>query len=175
MGIGSAGVFGSAAQSFDWTNGMERSGQNKFDVDVGLMFGSEMIQVGIVGRNLLQPEFVDSIGRAEIRLDRHFRAGVGFRTGVGLLVSADIDLSSIKNDALDGQRRNVAVGLEHWFTDWLGIRGGSRVNLLATTIEPVGAIGLSLALAPGMFLDGQFTRGSGSIEESWGIAIRVGF
>ena len=154
---------------------MESNGQNKFDLDVGLMFGSEMIQVGIIGRNLLQPEFVDSIGKKAVRLDRHFRAGVGFRTGGGLLVSADIDLSSIKNDPLDGQRRNMAVGLEYWLTDWLGIRGGSRVNILATTIEPVGAIGLSLALMPGIFLDGQFTHGSGSIEESWGIAIRVGF
>tara|TARA_B100001123_G_scaffold448650_1_gene610678 strand:+ start:5660 stop:6676 length:1017 start_codon:yes stop_codon:yes gene_type:complete len=175
IGLGSSGLSGSTAQIFDRTDGMERIGQNKFDVDIGLMFGSEMIQIGIIGRNLLQPEFVDSIGRRAARLDRHFRAGIGFRTRAGLLVSSDIDLSAIKNDPLDGQRRNVAVGLEHWFTDWLGIRGGSRVNILATTIKPVGSIGLSLAIVPGIFLDGQFTHGSGSIEESWGIAVRVGF
>ena len=69
----------------------------------------------------------------------------------------------------------MAVGLEHWLTDWLGVRGGARVNLLATTVEPVGAIGLSLAVMPGTFLDGQFTHSRDSTEESWGIAMRVGF
>ena len=140
--------------------------QNEISINTNLVTQN----VAITGSTFVHPAL--SVGTTL----RYVRGSIGIGSaGVFGSAAQSFDLSSIKNDALDGQRRNVAVGLEHWFTDWLGIRGGSRVNLLATTIEPVGAIGLSLALAPGMFLDGQFTHGSGSIEESWGIAIRVGF
>ena len=77
--------------------------------------------------------------------------------------------------AIDSDQRNLVVGVEHWFGGWLGIRGGARFNLEDDDPQIVGAFGLSLALTPGMYLDGQVTRGRESVERGWGIAGRVGF
>ena len=74
-----------------------------------------------------------------------------------------------------GARRNAAAGAEHWFGQWLGVRGGARVNLEAAEPQLVGAVGLSVALTSGVYLDGQLTRGREASERGWGVAARVGF
>ena len=99
--------------------------------------------------------------------------GVGIRALAGLLVAVDVDLSRL--ETVSGDQRNLVVGVEHWFGGWLGIRGGARFNLEDDDPQIVGAFGLSLALTPGMYLDGQVTRGRESVERGRGIAGRVGF
>ena len=146
--------------------------ENKVDFDLGLMLGTETVRVGVVARNLLQPTIGTPDG-GSLRLDRQIRAGVGIRALAGLLVAVDVDLSRL--ETVSGDQRNLAVGAEHWFGGWLGIRGGARVNLEDDDPQAVGAFGLSLALTPGMCLDGQVTRGRDSVERGWGIAGRVGF
>ena len=148
-------------------------GQGAFDIDVGLMIGSDTVRAGLVARNLRQPSFETPDGAA-FELDRHVRAGFSVRTVAGLLVAADADLHA-RADAIDGQRRNVALGAEHWFGRWLGVRGGVRANLEADDPRMIGAIGISFALASGVYLDGQITRSREAAERSWGIAARVGF
>ena len=146
--------------------------ENKVDFDLGLMLGSETVRVGVVARNLLQPTLGTPDG-GSLRLDRQIRAGVGIRALAGLLVAVDVDLSRL--ETVSGDQRNLVVGVEHWFGGWLGIRGGARFNLEDDDPQIVGAFGLSLALTPGMYLDGQVTRGRESVERGWGIAGRVGF
>jgi hypothetical protein len=155
-------------------DGVERQGQSKVDVDIGVMIGSDTIRFGVAARNLLQPRF-DTPDGGSLRLDRQVRAGLGIRTVAGLLIAVDVDLSSARSDSVDGTRRNVALGVEHWFGQWLGIRGGARVNVEAEDPRAVGAFGMSVALMSGVYLDGQVTRGRDSIERGWGIAARVGF
>ena len=88
-------------------------------------------------------------------------------------MAVDVDLSRL--ETVSGDQRNLVVGVEHWFGGWLGIRGGARFNLEDDDPQIVGAFGLSLALTPGMYLDGQVTRGRESVERGRGIAGRVGF
>ena len=151
-----------------------RSGQSKFDVDLGVMIGSDTFRFGLAARNLLQPR-LDTPDGGSLRLDRQVRAGLGIRTVAGLLVAVDVDLTRTIHDSVEGARRNVALGAEHWFGQWLGIRGGARVNVEADESRVVGAFGVSTTLMSGVYLDGQITRGRDSIERGWGIAARVGF
>ena len=148
-------------------------GRGAFDLDVGLMLGTETVRVGLVARNLRQPSF-ETLDGGAFDLDRHVRAGVSVRTVAGLLVSADVDLHS-RIDANDGQRRNVALGAEHWFGQWLGVRGGVRANLEAEDPRMIRAVGISFAVASGVYLDGQITTSRNSAERGWGIAARFGF
>ena len=148
-------------------------GQGAFDMDLGLMIGTETVRVGLVARNLRQPSF-ETLDGGTFDLDRQLRAGLSVRTVAGLLVSADVDLHS-RTDAIDGQRRNVALGAEHWFGQWLGVRGGVRANLEAEDLRMIHAVGISFAVASGVYLDGQITRSRNSAERGWGVAARVGF
>ena len=149
-------------------------GQNAFDLDAGVLVGSDTVRVGLVARNLRQPS-LEAPGGGSIRLDRRFRAGLAVRTVAGLLVSADLDLTRSGPDAAGGARRNAAVGAEHWFGRWFALRGGARVNLEAEDPRVVGAVGVSIGLMSGVYLDGQLTGGRDSPERGWGVAARVGF
>ena len=153
---------------------LTQRGNHKVDLDVGVKLGTQMVQVGLVARNLLQPELKAPDGSA-FRLNRQVRAGLAIRPGGRLVVAADVDLSRLHTGY--GERRNLAVGAEHWFGEWLGIRGGARVNLedAAHDHRVVGAFGVSLALTFGVYLDAQLTRGSDQTERGWSIAGRVGF
>ncbi len=153
---------------------MEERGQNKFDIDFGLMVGTDIVRVGLVVRNFFQP-ILDAPDGSTLRLDRHVRVGLGVRLVDGLLVSTDLDLTHATSDTIGGPKRNLAVGAEHWFVQWLGLRGGARVNLAADNLQVVGAFGFSLPLMTGMYLDGQINHGRNSMENSWGVAARVGF
>ena len=146
--------------------------ENKVDLDLGLMLGTETVRVGVVARNLLQPTF-DTPDGGGLRQERQVRAGVGVRAPAGFLMAVDVDLSRL--ETVGGDRRNLAVGAERWFGLWLGIRGGARFNLEDDDPQAVGAFGLSLALVSGVYVDGQITVGRNSAERGWGIAGRVGF
>ena len=167
---GSGSPVDSLLQAVDAARG---HGQGAFDVDLGVMVGAETVRVGLVARNLRQPSFETPDG-GTFDLDRHVRAGVSVRPVAGLLVSADVDLHS-RTDAIDGRRRNVALGAEHWFGQWLGVRGGVRANLEAEDPRVVRAAGVSLAVASGVYLDGQITTSRDAAERGWGVAVRFGF
>ena len=168
------GASGAPVESLLQAAGAARArGQGAFDVDLGLMIGTETVRVGLVARNLRQPSF-ETLDGSTFDLDRHVRAGFSVRTVAGLLVSADVDLHS-RTDAIDGRRRNVALGAEHWFGQWLGVRGGVRTNLEAEDPRLIHAVGISFAVASGVYLDGQITRSRDSAERGWGVAARFGF
>ena len=153
---------------------LRRRSQHKVDMDVGLKVGGEQLQLGLVARNLLQPSLDGPDGRS-IRLDRLVRAGLAVRPVGRLLVAADIDLRRLST--AHGDRRNVAIGAEQWFGEWLGVRGGARFNLESRDDDSgiVGAFGLSVSLSSGLYVDAQVTRGRDDIEQGWSIAGRVGF
>ena len=168
------GASGAPVDSLLQAAGAARArGQGAFDVDLGLMIGTETVRVGLVARNLRQPSF-ETLDGSTFNLDRHVRAGLSVRTVAGLLVAADVDLHS-RTDAIDGRRRNVALGAEHWFGQWLGVRGGVRTNLEAEDPQMIHAVGISFAVASGVYLDGQITRSRDSAERGWGVAARFGF
>ena len=148
--------------------------RNTFDLDLGVMVGGDAFRIGLVARNLRKPR-LELPGGGDVRLERHVRAGVAARPAERLVIAADVDLGRARPDLVDGSRRSVAVGAEYWLGQWFAVRGGARVNAAAENAPVVSAAGFSVALASGVYLDGQYTRGRGGAEQSWGVAARVGF
>ncbi len=130
-----------------------------------------MLTVRLVARNMREPSFSGPQG-GTIRLDRQVRAGFASRAIASTVVAVDFDLT--RTPTVLGDRRNVAVGGEYWLGSWLGLRGGARWNLEQDERPAVGAFGLSIALAEGVYLDGQVTRGGDSTERGWAVAGRIG-
>ena len=173
---GAAGVTGAApGVSTDdlllQADGLDRQTKHKYDIDVGMMIGSPTFRVGFVARNLRQPSFSVPDG-GSVRLNRHVRSGVAMRLPTGSLLALDVDLT--RTHTVAGDRRALAVGGEHWFGEWFAVRGGARVNLAQHERQMAGAFGLSIALAAGLFLDAQVTRGRESTERGWSLSGRIG-
>jgi hypothetical protein len=153
---------------------LEPKVQHRVDLDVGLKLGGARLQAAIVARNLLQPTLEAPDG-SSVRMDRQVRAGVAFRPVGALLLAGDIDLS--RSATASGFRRNLAVGGEYWFGLSLAIRAGARLNLEDSSSHPrpMGALGFSLALSEGVYVDAQLSRGRDAVEQGWSVAARVGF
>ena len=118
--------------------------------------------VAVTGAQLLYPGV--SLGTTF----RYVRASVGLAPGDPVLPTSD----------LRRQTEDLVTRAENKVDFDLGLMLGSETvrvgvvarNLLQPTLgTPV------LALTPGMYLDGQVTRGRESVERGWGIAGRVGF
>jgi hypothetical protein len=160
------------------------AGSTRFDVDAGLMIAVERLRVGLVARNLTTPAFAKATagkpGEAredsEIELSREVRVGAAWGSGLPghsrLIVSVDGDLTS--RAMPNGDRRDVAAGVETWWRDRrLGLRGGVRRSTIGASRAAVAA-GVSAGLTPGTLLEAHVVRGQ-SNERGWSIGIRMGF
>jgi hypothetical protein len=142
----------------------------EFAADIGVIAVAGAVRVGARMANVLEPEFEG------MRLPRQTRVGIAFDpepvTGLSLTIALDADVS--EHDAPTGMRRMVALGAEQWlFARRLGLRGGGRVNTTGAR-ERVGTAGASVALRPGMFVDGHVSRGTAH-EIGWSLTARVSF
>jgi F plasmid transfer operon protein TraF len=152
-----------------------------FDVDAGLMIAVERIRLGLVARNLTTPAFARATaGRpgesVEIELSREVRMGAAWGSGLPgysrVMVSVDGDLTSRATP--NGDRRDVAAGVETWWRDRrLGLRGGVRRSMIGASRAAVAA-GVSAGLTPGTLLEAHVVRGQ-SNERGWSLGIRMGF
>lgn len=150
-----------------------------FDVDAGVMVQANQFRLGLVARNLTTPAFARATaGRPdegdEIELVREVRAGAAWTSGgTGIsrvIVSADADLRSRVTAA--GDRRDVAAGVETWWSNQrVGLRGGLRRSTIGEA-RPAVAAGVSAGLRPGMLLDAHVVRGRAG-EGSWSIGARM--
>jgi hypothetical protein len=84
----------------------------------------------------------------------------------------DFDLDTV--DLAGGLRRMGAVGGEVMLGRSLGIRSGVRWSLVGPR-HPVGAVGLSVAVRSGLWLDGHYARGQLDEDLEFGVALRAGF
>jgi F plasmid transfer operon, TraF, protein len=147
---------------------------SKFDLDLGAMAVVGRARVGLVVRNLTQPEFdATADGRVTLPLQRQARAGVAFQATDSTMISADVDLT--RTDTELGVRRHVAVGGEHWwFARRFGLRGGFRVNTVDDA-DPVASAGVSVGLTPSVSVDSFVTRGASQSDRAWGVSGRLAF
>jgi hypothetical protein len=156
--------------------------QGRLDLDVGLLAVAGPIRLGAVVKNVREPEF-DAPGLTpdaapnRMTLPRQIRIGVAFdpenATGVPLTVALDLDVRRYATPS--GERRMVALGVEHWFlTKRLGVRAGGRMNTRGEQ-ELSATAGLTVALRGGLYLDGHALRGRKIDEKGWGLATRVSF
>ena len=155
---------------FDQTSGMSGRSTTRLDLDVGVMIGVGAVRVALVGRNLREPKFAAS-DDAAVGLRRQFRAGLAVRPTRSLVVAVDADLSITA--AAAGPRRSIAVGAEQRLGR-LVVRAGGRINTEDDDPEPVGALGFSVEVLSGFWLDGQMTGGRDDGDRGWGASMRVG-
>ncbi len=147
---------------------------NAIDVDTGVMFSRNRVRLGLVARNLTAPSFESA--NETIDLDREVRAGAAWGSGwTGIsrvIVSVDGDLTSRVTP--DGDRRDVAAGLETWWLNQrLGLRGGARRSTIGDA-RAAFAAGISAGLKPGMLVEAHVVRGHAA-ERSWSVGARMLF
>ena len=159
------------AQALDLGADLDGHGSGAFDLDVGLMADLDRIRVGLTWKNLMNPEFTDEAGVA-VTLPRFARLGVAVLPVDGLTLAMDIDLDTV--DLRDGLRRMIALGGESRLGAHLLVRGGVRWNLEGLR-RPVTALGASLLLRPGLWLDGHWSRGQSDEDRGFGFALRAGY
>jgi hypothetical protein len=142
---------------------------NTFDLDVGLLADLGRFRAGLSLKNLRSPSFPTSAG-TEIRLARLARIGLSARPVDGVTLAIDVDLDTA--DPLVGQRQVIALGGETRISARAALRGGVRWHYSGVR-QPTGALGGSLRLRPGLWLDGYVALGR-SHDQGFGIALRGG-
>ncbi len=170
VAVGSGDGGAAVEDLFDQTSQLSGRATTRFDLDAGVMLSVGAVRVGLVGRNLREPEFAVS-DDAGVSLRRQVRAGFSVRPTGSLVVAVDVDLSIMTTVA--GPRRTIAVGAEQQLGR-LVVRAGGRVNVEDNDPEPVLAFGLSLEVLSGFFLDGQMTGGGDDGDRGWGVSTRIG-
>jgi hypothetical protein len=162
--------------SLDEADRLEASGETHAGLDVGAMATFGRARVGLMIRNVRQPEFGDGVDA--FTLGRHARAGVAWSSGTrGVIGSATIavDADLTKTATALGDERRVAAGVETWMpTQSLGVRAGISANTIGSRRTSFSG-GLSAAVRKGMYIDGEATGGSDEGRRGWGIALRVTF
>jgi len=140
-----------------------------FDLDAGVMATIGWFRAGFTAKNLAQPTFTGDSGY-EIQLKRRYRLGIAALPTDGLTLAFDVDLDTA--DPLVGLRRMMAVGAETRLGSSLKLRGGVRWNRDGERI-PITAVGASLNIRKGMWLDG-YTTYSRNGDQGFGVAFRAG-
>jgi hypothetical protein len=148
-------------------------GEDDFDLDIGVLIVTGPVRLGFTARNLRDLEY----GAGQFTLARQMRAGAAFdvrRTSPTPLIVA-VDADTVSYDTGTGERRVIAVGAEQWLlARRLGLRGGARFNTVGAE-DRAGTAGVSVALRPGLFIDGHVIRGTSDGDRGWGVATRVSF
>ena len=94
------------------------------------------------------------MGEKAISLERRVRLGLAAFPRDGLTLAIDVDLDTA--DPLVGLRRSIAIGGETRLGARLALRGGIRWEQSERT-RPIGALGGSIRLRQGLWLDGYVT------------------
>jgi hypothetical protein len=161
-----------ASAAFDALDDAPRDAAFDIDLDAGLLAGSSTVRFALVVKNLRSPDFGESAEAAAVRLPRQARAGISVRPFSGLTLAIDVDLNTV--DLMDGRRRMAAAGGELAIGGAVQVRSGVRWNR-AGAEGPVAAVGGSLALRRGFWLDGHYSRGRTDDSKEIGLALRAGF
>jgi hypothetical protein len=157
---------------------LEGAGATRFTADVGMLAFVGRVRLGVTARNLTSPSFEDPVGgRAELR--RQVRIGAAYGGGAPVYqrrlwtVAIDADLTDVR--AAGGDRRALAVGAERWWARRrVGIRAGACTQTTGLA-RPEATAGVSVALHPGMFVEGAISGGADRAADGWGVAGRVTF
>jgi hypothetical protein len=149
--------------------------ENQFDLDAGLMAVAGPVRLGVMMRNIRQPDFGTDV--APFSLPRQIRIGAAIDAeqsgGPPFIFDVDADVRSYATST--GDRRVVAVGAEQWlWSKRIGVRGGARFNTVGAQ-ERAATAGASVAAHNGLYLEGYIVRGGSEAERGWGFGARVSF
>jgi hypothetical protein len=153
---------------------LEGEGRTRADLDAGVLLNAGQVRLGLVARNLREPDFApDGVDDPDARLKRHVRLGGAWGYGwpgpPPMIVSVDADLT--KTMDFDGERRDVATGVELWMLQRrLGVRAGWRASTVGES-RPMTTGGLSVAVKRGVYVDAHIGRGDNERRE-WSVGGR---
>jgi hypothetical protein len=167
-----AGTGLSAAAAFSEATETSSHTSNTFDLDMSVMVDMRPVRLGLVMKNLRQPDFTNVAGIAT-RLPREVRAGLSVIPRAGLTLALDMDLGTV--DSWDGPRRMLAMGGEYHVSQRLVGRAGVRWNLKDDTRRMVYTAGTSVRVNKSLWLDTHATLGDITRDRGVGAALRVGF
>jgi hypothetical protein len=152
-------------------------GDTEMGLDIGAMGAFGPARLGVMLRNVTEPDFQSGLDAFTLR--RHARAGGAVTTTTrGLVgsvtVSVDVDLMDVRTPV--GEEQRLAVGGEVWLARrYLGFRGGLSRSMIGLERSAYSGGG-SVALRPGIFVDGFLTAGgTDESRDGWGVAFRVTF
>jgi len=161
----------SARAALDAATDLESPSDGRFDLDLGLMADLRRARFGLTVRNLREPTFGE-VEESAIQLKRHSRMGLAVLPTDGLTLAMDLDLDTV--DLRDGLRRMFAFGGEGRLGPRLVVRSGVRWNLEGSR-RTAGAVGMSVRIRPGAWVDGHYTQGRAEADRGFGVALRAGF
>ncbi len=145
--------------------------QTRLDLDLAVLASSDLIRIGVTLKNLRSSSFGENLGTGH-SLARQARVGLAVMPVDGLTLAMDVDLDTV--DLGGGLRRVGAVGGEAMLGSRLSLRSGVRWSLVGAR-RPIGAVGLSVGIRPGMWLDGHYAQGRRDEDREFGVALRAGF
>jgi hypothetical protein len=150
---------------------IEGSASTTVDLDLGVMADLRKLRVGLTSKNLRSPQFGEIAG-IELGLKRRTRLGVAVLPSDGLTFALDVDLDTA--DPTGGLRRMIALGGESRLGTRAAMRGGVRWSRDGSR-RPIGAVGGSVAIRPGFWLDGYYTQARRDEDRGFGFALRAGY
>jgi hypothetical protein len=171
-GFASAAVTNSLVEgALDAGDALDVDRRTTADLDLSVMASSDLIRVGLTFKNLRSPSFGANSGTAGT-LPRHARVGLAVMPLTGVTLAMDVDLDTV--DLVGGLRRMGAVGGEAMLSSRLGVRAGVRWSLVGSR-RPMTAVGVSVGVRQGVWLDGHYTTGRHDEARELGVALRAGF
>ena len=165
-----------ATGSLDAAGGIDPSGETHAGLDIGAMAVFGRARIGVMIRNVKQPEF--GSGTDAFTLSRTARVGAAVSSGTrGVIgaatVAVDADLTT--TTTVLGEERRLAAGGELWTSArTFGLRAGVGINTIGDQRTSLSG-GFSAALKKGLYADGELSGGTDRGRRGWGAALRVTF
>jgi hypothetical protein len=167
------------ARALDRADDLKVTRETRGDLDLGVMVRGGAVSVGATVRHVGEPGF--GSGDARLVLRRQARAGIAVRKGRSgvfdaLVGALDVDMTT--TTTVFGDERRLATGGElGLLRGRLFLRGGLSTNTIGERAWQE-SLGASLALRPGLYVDGVWVPGDGTALTSragWGVSLRSAF
>ena len=162
--------------SLDGAADLAVSGETQPGLDIGAMAVLGRARIGVMVRNVKQPEF--GSGADAFTFSRQARVGVAVSSGTRGVIGAAtvaVDADVMETATIFGDERRLAAGGELWTTSrTFGVRGGVSVNTIDDRRTALST-GLSVALKKGLYADGEVTGGTDLGRRGWSAGLRVTF
>ena len=153
--------------------------ETRGDLDAGAMWVSATgLRLGVVGRNLRQPEFESDLGT--VRIARQARAGVAFAprsaaAGVHGPLTVAFDADLMDRDTEKGPVKMGAFGAEYWLLRGaVGLRGGLSWTLEGDAPRALSG-GATVRLPRSFYIEGHVTEPEESDDRLWGVGVGIAF
>ncbi len=160
-----------AGEALDRIADLDGRTRTTVDADVGLVASSPTVRLALAVKNVRAVQF-DAMAGSAIRLPRQARAGIAVLPADGLTLAMDLDLNTV--DLMGDLRRMLAAGGELSLGSRVQVRSGVRWNL-ADDRRVAGAVGASLSVRRGLWIDAHYGLGRADESREFGVALRAGF